>query len=57
MLRVGAGNRICSRLMDPDPSGQLLFRSVDILWNLLEFGDQEELAEQLNSLVCIRYDY
>lgn len=53
MLRVGAGNRICSRMTDADPSGQLLFRSVDILWNLLEFGDQGQLATQLDNLNCI----
>jgi hypothetical protein len=30
-----------------------LFRSVDILWNLLENGDRLQVAEQLNSLVAI----
>lgn len=53
MLRVGAGNRICSRMTDIDPTGQLLFRSVDILWNLLEFGDPGELSTQLDNLTCI----
>ena len=55
MLRAGAANRICSRMMDPDASGQLLFRSVDILWNLLEYGDPAPLSSQLNNFVCIRY--
>jgi len=53
MLFVEGGKRICSRLMDPDPSGQLLFRSVDILWNLMENGDKATLAKQLNNLACI----
>lgn len=53
MLRADAANRLCSRLMDPDPSGQLLFRSTDILWNLLENGDKATLAAQLNNLVCL----
>lgn len=55
MLRAEAATTVCSRLMDPDPTGQLLFRSVDILWNMLENGDQGQLAEQLNNLSCIRY--
>ena len=54
MLRADAATTVCSRLMDPDPTGQLLFRSVDILWNMLENGDQGQLAEQLNNLSCIR---
>ncbi|XP_052683421.1 cilia- and flagella-associated protein 69-like [Crassostrea angulata] len=53
MLRAEAATTVCSRLMDPDPTGQLLFRSVDILWNMLENGDQGQLAEQLNNLTCI----
>lgn len=57
MLRASAGTTVCSRLMDPDPTGQLLFRSVEILWNMLEYGDQGQLAHQLNNLTCIRYNY
>ncbi|VDI03562.1 Hypothetical predicted protein [Mytilus galloprovincialis] len=53
MLRAGAANRICSHMMDPDHSGQLLFRSVNILWNLLENGDPAPLSSQLNNFVCI----
>ncbi|XP_052820058.1 cilia- and flagella-associated protein 69-like [Mya arenaria] len=53
MLRADAAHRVCSRLMDPDPSGQLLFRSTEILWNLLERGDKATLAAQLNNLTCI----
>ncbi|XP_064613736.1 cilia- and flagella-associated protein 69-like [Liolophura sinensis] len=54
MLNGGAAQRICSRLMDTsDPSGQLLFRSVDVLWNLLTHGDRDTVAQQLNNLDCI----
>ncbi|XP_062615202.1 cilia- and flagella-associated protein 69-like [Saccostrea cucullata] len=53
MLRADAATTICSHLMDSDPTGQLLFRSVEILWNMLENGDQGQLAEQLNNLTCI----
>ncbi|XP_046371006.1 cilia- and flagella-associated protein 69-like [Haliotis rufescens] len=53
MLRADGARRVCSRLMDADPSGQTLFRSVDILWNLLEHGDNAMIAEQLNNLACI----
>lgn len=56
MLNGGAAQRICSRLMDTsDPTGQLLFRSVDILWNLLTQGDSDTVAQQLNNLDCVRW--
>jgi len=32
---------------------RLIFRSVEILWNLLEYGDRNQVAQQLNSLVAI----
>ncbi|XP_029444644.1 cilia- and flagella-associated protein 69-like isoform X1 [Rhinatrema bivittatum] len=54
MIKAQAANIICSHLNDPDPSGQLLFRSSEILWNLLENGDsREEIIKQLNTLECI----
>nr|KAG5707622.1 hypothetical protein BaRGS_031004 [Batillaria attramentaria] len=28
----------------------LLFRSVDVLWNLLEFGDKQAVSDQLNNI-------
>lgn len=31
----------------------MLFRSIEILWNLLEYGDRLKVAEQLNSHVAI----
>lgn len=33
---------------------RLLFRSIEILWNLVENGNKEEVSRQLNSLVCIK---
>lgn len=32
---------------------RLLFRSIEILWNLLENGDKKQVAEQLNTMVAI----
>jgi cilia- and flagella-associated protein 69 len=31
----------------------MLFRSIEIIWNLLENGDKNKVADQLNSLVAI----
>ncbi|XP_071812719.1 cilia- and flagella-associated protein 69-like [Apostichopus japonicus] len=53
MLSADAASRIASRMNDPDPSGRLLFRSIEILWNLIENGNREEVSRQLNSLVCL----
>ncbi|CAG5115816.1 unnamed protein product [Candidula unifasciata] len=53
MLSADGGSRVCSGLVDPDSSGQLLFRSSDILWNLMEHGDPALLCKQLNSISCI----
>ncbi|XP_077124392.1 cilia- and flagella-associated protein 69 isoform X1 [Ranitomeya variabilis] len=53
MARAHAARRICSRLNDADPSGQLLFRSSEILWNLLEIGPKEEVINQLSNIECI----
>lgn len=54
MLAANAASRICQRMLDPDPSGLFLFRSTEILWNLLQNGATEELARQLNDVLCIR---
>ncbi len=32
---------------------RLLFRSIEILWNLIENGDKKQVAEQLNTMVAI----
>ncbi|KAG8573761.1 hypothetical protein GDO81_012537 [Engystomops pustulosus] len=53
MARAQAACRICSRLNDSDPSGQLLFRSSEILWNLLENGPKEDVINQLSNIECI----
>ncbi|XP_077978018.1 cilia- and flagella-associated protein 69-like [Glandiceps talaboti] len=53
MLQAEAAGRVCGGMLDPDPSGRLLFRSVEILWNLLENGNKEEVAMQLNNANCI----
>lgn len=33
---------------------RLLFRTIELLWNILEYGDEEQLCNQLNSRVTIR---
>ncbi|XP_048085313.1 cilia- and flagella-associated protein 69-like isoform X2 [Alosa alosa] len=53
MLKAQAAQKICLHMNEPDPSGQLLFRSSEILWNLLERGCPQELTEQLSSMDCI----
>uniref|UniRef100_A0A8C0IUE4 Cilia and flagella associated protein 69 n=1 Tax=Chelonoidis abingdonii TaxID=106734 RepID=A0A8C0IUE4_CHEAB len=53
MMKAQAASRICSHLNDADPSGQLLFRSSEILWNLLENMPKEEIVNQLSNLECI----
>ncbi|CAF4352042.1 unnamed protein product, partial [Rotaria sordida] len=32
---------------------QHLFRTVELLWNLLEYGPDEQICDQLNSRVTI----
>ncbi|XP_041322133.1 cilia- and flagella-associated protein 69 [Pyrgilauda ruficollis] len=53
MVRAQAASRLCLCLNGADPSGQLLFRSSDILWNLLEKASKEEVVDQLRSLECV----
>ncbi|KAL0619614.1 Cilia- and flagella-associated protein 69 [Plecturocebus cupreus] len=53
MMKAQAASEICAHLNDPDPSGQLLFRSSEILWNLLEKSSKEEILQQLSSLECL----
>ncbi|XP_038171555.1 cilia- and flagella-associated protein 69 isoform X2 [Arvicola amphibius] len=53
MVKAQAASRICAHLNDPDPSGQLLFRSSEILWNLLEKSSKEEILHQLSNLECL----
>nr|XP_021529898.1 cilia- and flagella-associated protein 69 isoform X2 [Aotus nancymaae] len=53
MMKAQAAAEICAHLNDPDPSGQLLFRSSEILWNLLEKSSKEEILQQLSNLECL----
>ncbi|NXH45937.1 CFA69 protein, partial [Dicaeum eximium] len=53
MVKAQAASRVCLCLNGADPSGQLLFRSSDILWNLLEKASKEEVVDQLRSLECV----
>ncbi|NXN92997.1 CFA69 protein, partial [Rhinopomastus cyanomelas] len=53
MMKARAASRVCLYLNDVDPSGQLLFRSSEILWNLLENASKEEIVNQLSSLECV----
>uniref|UniRef100_A0A8D2J688 Cilia and flagella associated protein 69 n=1 Tax=Varanus komodoensis TaxID=61221 RepID=A0A8D2J688_VARKO len=53
MMKAQAPTRLCSHLNDVDPSGQLLFRSSEILWNLLEKTSKEEIINQLSNLECV----
>lgn len=53
MLNTECASRLVLRMSHPNPNEELLFRSVEILWNLLEYGDPNQVAQQLNSLVAI----
>ncbi|XP_051872151.1 cilia- and flagella-associated protein 69-like [Pristis pectinata] len=53
MLNAQAANKICRCMNDPDPSGQLLFWSSEILWTLLEKASKTELVNQLRDFECI----
>lgn len=53
MLRAAAVQTVCVRMCERDPSGQLLFRCSEILWNLLENGGAAAVAEQLCNTHCI----
>eukprot|EP00795_Rhopilema_esculentum_P014666 gene14666-5755_t len=53
ILSASGAGLICSSLNMPDPSKRLLFLCVEILWNLLEFGSEEDVMNQLNCDECI----
>ncbi|NWR30297.1 CFA69 protein, partial [Tachuris rubrigastra] len=53
MMKAQAASRLCLYLNADDPSGQLVFRSSHILWNLLENASKEEVVNQLSSLECV----
>lgn len=53
MLNARGAETMCLHMNEDDPSRQMLMRSSDILWNLLERGCREEVTAQLNSMECI----
>ncbi|XP_031968555.1 uncharacterized protein LOC116445715 isoform X3 [Corvus moneduloides] len=53
MVKAQAASRLCLYLNGADPSGQLVFRSSDILWNLLENTSKEDVVNQLSTLECV----
>ncbi|NXW06706.1 CFA69 protein, partial [Fregetta grallaria] len=53
MMKAQAASRLCLYLNGVDPSGQLVFRSSEILWKLLENTSKEEVVNQLSSLECV----
>ncbi|NWS42034.1 CFA69 protein, partial [Probosciger aterrimus] len=53
MLKAQAASRLCLYLNGDDPSGQLVFRSSEILWNLVENTSKVEVCNQLSSLECV----
>ncbi|XP_034747692.1 cilia- and flagella-associated protein 69-like isoform X2 [Etheostoma cragini] len=52
ILNARGAEMICLHMNEPDPSGQVLFRSTEILWNLLERGSKEVTA-QLSCMECV----
>ncbi|XP_030003063.1 cilia- and flagella-associated protein 69 [Sphaeramia orbicularis] len=53
VLNARGAEVICLHMNEPDPSGEILFRSSEILWNLLERGSKEEVTAQLSSMECV----
>ncbi|KAM9842992.1 cilia- and flagella-associated protein 69-like [Aulostomus maculatus] len=53
MLRARGAETICLNMNEPDPSGQVLFCSSEILWDLLERGGKDEVIAQLSSVECV----
>ncbi|XP_027021008.2 cilia- and flagella-associated protein 69 [Tachysurus fulvidraco] len=53
ILKAEGAQKICFHMNEPDPSGQMLFRSTEILWNLLDNGSREEVTKQLSNMDCI----
>lgn len=53
MLNARGAETMCLHMNEDDPSRQMLARSSDILWNLLERGCRKEATAQLKSMECI----
>jgi len=54
ILNARGAETTCAHMNEPDPSGQVLLRSTEILWNLLERGS-EEVTAQLSRMECVMY--
>lgn len=62
MLEVEAAKIVCSQLVSGSSQqgqgqrdvGELVFRSVEVLWNLLQNSEAKMVARQLNDFDCIR---
>ncbi|XP_034401781.1 cilia- and flagella-associated protein 69-like isoform X2 [Cyclopterus lumpus] len=52
ILNARGAETICLHMNEPDPSGQVLIHSTEILWNLLESGSKE-VAAQLSRMECV----
>ncbi|XP_030203728.1 cilia- and flagella-associated protein 69 isoform X1 [Gadus morhua] len=53
ILRARGAETVCLTMNQADPSGQALFRSSEVLWNLLERGCREAVTRQLSTMQCI----
>ncbi|XP_060771273.1 cilia- and flagella-associated protein 69-like isoform X2 [Neoarius graeffei] len=53
ILKAEGAQKICFHMNEPDPTGQMLFRSTEILWNLLDNGSREEVTKQLSNMDCV----
>uniref|UniRef100_A0A3Q2VTZ8 Cilia and flagella associated protein 69 n=1 Tax=Haplochromis burtoni TaxID=8153 RepID=A0A3Q2VTZ8_HAPBU len=53
ILHARGAETVCLHMNDHDPTGQVLFRSSEILWNLLERGNKEVVTAQLGTLECV----
>ncbi|KAK2830703.1 hypothetical protein Q5P01_018634 [Channa striata] len=53
ILNARGAETICLHMNEPDPSGQILFYSSEILWNLLEGGNKDEVTAQLSNMECV----
>jgi hypothetical protein len=53
MINAECASRLVLKINYPEPNEEMLFRTIEILWNLFEKGDQIAVAEQFNSLVAI----
>lgn len=54
MLTENLAYTLCSQILYPDPNGQILFRTVEIIWNLMDnSADFSQISEQLNNLECV----